>query len=194
VALGPQWQWPANPQDGWALPNGPLGYLRLYAQPLPADFKNYSQLPSLLLQKLPAETFTATTKLTFVPRAAGEQVGLMVTGLDYAYLAVSSRNGQWEVCQATCPDAEQLTPETCTAPIKMAAPTSGTIFLRVQVAAGARCQFSYSLDGEQFTPVGSVFTAREGKWIGAKMGLFSSRVGRTNDAGHADVDWWRVIP
>jgi len=26
------------------------------------------------------------------------------------------------------------------------------------------------------------------------MGLFCSRVGHTNDAGYADVDWWHVTP
>ena len=194
VALGPQWQWPANPQFGWALPNGPLGYLRLYAQTLPTDFRNYGLVPSRLLQKLPAEAFTATAKITFVPRAEGEQVGLIMDGLDYAYLSVSSRNGHWNLAQVACRNADQLTLETSTVSVKTPAPASGLIYLRVQVGTGARCRFSFSLDGENFEEVGEEFPAREGRWIGAKMGLFCSRVGRTNDAGYADVDWWHVTP
>ena len=48
--------------------------------------------------------------------------------------------------------------------------------------------------GENFEEVGEAFLARDGRWIGAKMGLFRSRAGRTNDAGYADVDWWHVAP
>lgn len=191
--LGLQWQWHANPQLGWAFPNGPLGYLRLYAQPLPADFKNLWQVPNLLLQKLPAPAFTATARLTFTPRADGEKVALLVMGLDYAYLSVTSQNGQWQVAQTSCHDADKLTLETGPVPIVIP-PASGPIYLRVQVAAGAKCRFSYSLDGVAFSFVGSEFQAREGKWIGAKVGLFCSRAGKTNDAGNADLDWWRVTP
>ena len=194
LTLGPQWQWPANPQPGWALPNGPLGYLRLNAQPLPADFKNYGQVPNLLLQKLPAETFTATTKLTFLPRGEGEQVGLLVLGLDYAYLTLSRRGSQWQLAQAACHDADQGSLETSTVPLNIPAPASGVVYLRVQVAADARCRFSYSLNGEQFERVGEEFAAREGKWVGARMGLFCSRTSFSTDAGGADVDWWHVTP
>ncbi|MGB2912021.1 MAG: hypothetical protein WBB81_00575, partial [Pyrinomonadaceae bacterium] len=38
---------------------------------------------------------------------------------------------------------------------------------------------------------GTPFTAREGRWIGAKVGLFFTRPGKFNDAGTADVDWFR---
>ena len=83
--LGRQWQWHANPQDYWAYPNGPQGYLRLYSVQVPDGYRNLWQAPNLLLQKLPAEAFTATTRLTFTPRVEGEQVGLLVMGLDYAH-------------------------------------------------------------------------------------------------------------
>lgn len=37
-----------------------------------------------------------------------------------------------------------------------------------------------------------VIKAREGKWIGAKVGFFFVRNGRFNDAGSADIDWLRI--
>jgi hypothetical protein len=37
-----------------------------------------------------------------------------------------------------------------------------TIHLRVTVADGAVCRFSYSLDGKNFLPIGNPFNAREG--------------------------------
>lgn len=61
--------------------------------PLPADFRNFWQVPNLLLQKLPAAAFTATTKLTFTPRFEGEQTGLIMMGMDYARLSITNQNG-----------------------------------------------------------------------------------------------------
>ena len=48
------------------------------------------------------------------------------------------------------------------------------IYIRVHVGKGAYCRFSYSLDGKKFTEAGTLFKARQGKWIGAKVGLFST--------------------
>ncbi|MBT2558782.1 glycoside hydrolase 43 family protein [Hymenobacter sp. ISL-91] len=191
-SLGLQWQWQANPQLGWAFLNRAAGQLRLYSVPLPAGYRNLWQLPNLLLQKLPAETFQATARLTFTPRFEGEQVGLVMMGLDYASLTLTNTGGRLLLRQAVCRNADKLGPETETAPV--AVPAIQPLYLRVAVRAGARCQFSYSLDGQQYQPIGAEFAAREGKWIGAKMGLYCTRPGVTNDAGTADVDWFRVEP
>jgi hypothetical protein len=40
--------------------------------------------------------------------------------------------------------------------------------------------------------LGNAFKAREGKWIGAKVGFYAVREGIINDAGSADIDWFRV--
>jgi hypothetical protein len=48
------------------------------------------------------------------------------------------------------------------------------------------------MDGDQFTPMGKPFKAKEGKWIGAKVGLYALRNGIINDAGSADIDWFRI--
>jgi Beta xylosidase C-terminal Concanavalin A-like domain len=68
---------------------------------------------------------------------------------------------------------------------------SGEFYLKVSVAKDAICTFSFSTDGNAFTTVGSTFKAREGRWIGAKVGFVYSRPGRFNDAGSADIDWFR---
>ena len=193
LALGAQWQWHANPQDYWAYPNGPLSYLRLYSVLLPEGYRNLWQVPNLLLQKFPAEVFTATTKLAFTPRVDGEQVGLVVMGLDYAHLSLRYQGGKLLLRQATCLNADKLGPETGMSTVALPAIRTGqSLYLRVAVSAGAKCQFSYSLDGQAYQLLGAVFQAREGKWIAAKMGLFCTRPTRFNDAGSADVDWFRV--
>jgi len=50
---------------------------------------------------------------------------------------------------------------------------------------------SYSPDGKDFSRIGKPFTAREGKWIGAKPGLFCLSEESWVNAGHADFDWFR---
>lgn len=89
----------------------------------------------------------------------------------------------------TCKQADKGNAETVT---EIADITATDIFFRVKVTAGGICRFSYSTDGKTFTDTGEPFTAVPGRWIGAKMGLCCSRDVKTNDAGWADVDWWRV--
>ena len=66
------------------------------------------------------------------------------------------------------------------------------IYLRVAVSKGARCQFSYSLNGHSFIAAGAPFQAEVGRWIGSKVGLFCTRETTTNDSGWAEFDWFRV--
>ena len=54
----------------------------MFNVPAPDGFKNFWDLPNLLLQKFPAPEFTAGTKLTFTARTDDEQTGLIVMGLD----------------------------------------------------------------------------------------------------------------
>ncbi|HEX8072322.1 MAG TPA: glycoside hydrolase 43 family protein [Pyrinomonadaceae bacterium] len=187
---GPQWQWHANPQPNWAFPAGALGYLRLFNVPLPEGFRNFWDVPNLLLQKFPAPAFTVTTKVKFTPRTDGERTGLIVMGLDYSYLSLVKRPAGLFVSQTVCKNADGHAPER--EETLAAALTGDTFYLRVQVSEGAVCKFSYSVDGKNFTPVGEPFTAREGRWIGAKVGLFAVRTGKTRENGYADFDWFRV--
>ncbi|WP_375435917.1 glycoside hydrolase 43 family protein [uncultured Hymenobacter sp.] len=192
-SLGLQWQWHANPQDYWAYLNGPQGYLRLYSVQLPEGFKNLWQAPNLLLQKLPADVFTATAKLTFMPRVEGEKVGLLMMGMNYAYISITYQGGKLQLSESTCLDADKLSTETSTPTGEVPAASAGQpLYLRVSRKAGAKCQFSYSLDGQTFQLLGTEFQAREGKWIGAKVGVFSTRLTKFNDAGNTDIDWFRI--
>ncbi|MGI4739170.1 MAG: glycoside hydrolase family 43 protein [Janthinobacterium lividum] len=188
---GLQWQWQANPQPQWLAPTPPgAGQLYLAAAPTPAEAKNLYLVPSLLLQKLPAAQFTATTKLLFAPQAAGARAGLVVLGLDYATLTLTHQAEGLLLSQTTCQRADQGTAETTVATATL--PLGQPLYLRVAVRAGARCQFSYSADGQQFTALGPEFTAREGRWVGAKLGLFCLNSSAEVGVDQLAVDWWRV--
>jgi beta-xylosidase len=187
--LGLQWQWHANYQPAWGFPSGNLGFFRLNCIPRQTDAINLWNVSNLLLQKFPAPEFTATTKLTFDARFDGEEVGLVVMGLDYGRLTVKRENGKLNLYAATCKNADKGSAEDLVAgPIL----NSNLVYFRVTVKKGAECQFSYSSDGITFTTLGNVFKAREGKWIGAKVGFYALREGIINDAGSADIDWFRV--
>jgi beta-xylosidase len=186
--LGQQWQWQANPQPNWAFPAGGLGFLRMFNVPLPDGFKNFWDVPNLLLQKFPAPEFSATTKLTFTARTDDEETGLIVMGLDYAYVSAKKKSERLFISQTITKDAESGAKGKESAGVAL---KGNTFYLRVKVSGDATCIFSYSEDGRTFTPVGEPFVARKGKWIGAKVGLFAVRTGRVRETGYADFDWFR---
>ncbi len=59
---GLQWQWYANPSILWSAQIPGTDYLRLFARSKKGE-PNLWNVPNLLLQKLPAPNFTATTKV-----------------------------------------------------------------------------------------------------------------------------------
>jgi len=187
--LGLQWQWHANYQTIWGFPSGNLGFFRLNCIPRPADAVNLWSISNMLLQKFPAPEFSATTKLTFDARFDGEEVGLVVMGLDYGRIGVKREDGKLVLQTATCKNADKGTKEELIAGSTV---KPSTIWFKAQVAKGAECTFSYSTDGVAFTTLGNSFKAREGKWIGAKVGFYALRNGIINDAGSADIDWFRI--
>ena len=176
-----------QPSAAWGFPSRRRA-LSDVLRPDPAGYKNLWDLPNLLLQKFPAEEFTATAKVTLAPRFEGEKFGLVVMGLDYSYIGVTSKDGKLYVAQAGARDADKGTAESENVPFLL---NEKTFYLRVKVAKDAMCTFSFSTDGQKFTPLGVPFKAREGKWIGAKIGFFFTRPGKFNDAGSADIDWFR---
>lgn len=187
--LGVQWQWHANPHPTWFFPSPAKGEGRLFAVTLPEDYQNLWQVPNLLLQKFPANEFTATSKMKFSPRDVGEKTGLLIMGMDYSYLGLEKREDGIYLIQAICEQTEKGNPEQVRDLTKVDAED---IWLQVQVKPGEKYQFAWSSNGKKFKTVGPELTAKPGKWIGAKVGLFCTREKRTNDSGWVDVDWFRI--
>lgn len=189
--LGLQWQWHGNSHATWAFLNPSKEQLRLYTQQIPNESDNLWDNPALLLQKFPAEEFTTTTKLTFNPNKdlVNEQAGLLVMGRKYAYISVKSKEDGLYLVYAYNDDAEKGGEEQEKVITKL---KDNTVYLRVEVNKDALCTFSYSENGRSFTEVNDkAFKAVEGKWIGAKVGLFAQKENIINDSGYADVDWFR---
>ena len=173
--LGLQWQWHANHRDDWCDLGQRKGWLRLHPQFAPQ--KKLTLVPNLLLQKFPAQAFSAETSLEFAPKETGEEAGLIVAGESSAALALektSSGNqlvlrvdGVEKFQRANMPDAVRL---------------------RVAVERGGLCHFSFAM-ADGFIAINHTFQAQKGVWIGAKIGLYSIKKNQT--AGHVDVDYFR---
>ncbi len=98
VELGLQWQWHAVPSPYWYYIKGMVpgaddswsGVLRLYSVDQASSWRNLGDTPNLLLQKTPADSFTATARVRFVPnpqlKSRGESCGMVLMGQDYAAL------------------------------------------------------------------------------------------------------------
>lgn len=191
IELGLQWQWHANPQDWWCFPDAPKGLLTLFSVPLPDGYKNLWDVPNLLLQKFPSDIFTSTVKFTLKPdeRFEGERAGLVVMGMDYSLVSIEKLTEGFLISQNECIGADKGKPETKNEKVTT---VQSAVYFRVNVNSDTMCNFSYSLDGKKFTKIGKPFKAREGKWIGAKMGVFCTRPIKNNDGGRMEIDWFRV--
>jgi beta-xylosidase len=184
------WQWHANPLVTWGYPSEAYGYYRLNCIPRPDSISNLWNVPNLFLRKFPAEEFTATASINCTLRFNGEEAGMIVMGRDYRYISLRRSEDRLLLRVVRCNDADTGSKEQ---EIFSQEVYDGSIFLRLIVDAGARCRFSYSIDGESFIEAGGSFTARGGMWIGAKVGFFALRDGFINDSGSLDLNWFRIL-
>lgn len=196
--LGLQWQWHGNPEETWALTSN-FGFIRLYGKPFPDDYRNLWDVPNLLLQKFPADEFRATTKLKFTPHMIGEKAGLLAMGEDYSYVAIERTEEGFQIKQVITIGADAGETEEVQETVKV---NSREIWFRAEVQKGGTTSFSYSNNGNYFKEIGKTFQAKEGRWIGAKIGVFTvqPRDGASEayldyssqHSGFADVDWFRI--
>ena len=151
-------------------------------------------------------------------KAKGEEAGLIIKGMDYAAVKLVTTQQGCVLRYVTCRDAMKGNAEETVfeVPVKLtqmgqpytvkyavdevpqARFATPDIYVRVKVHSEgignqikAYADFSYSLDGKKFQPLGSTFTVKEGKWIGAKIGFYNSRPSICNDGAFLDIDWIR---
>jgi len=196
--LGLQWQWLANPQAGWLSLAEKPGSLRLFAQP---SNPSMVRQPNLLLQKFPAPAFAVTTKMDFTASQPGEKAGLVIYGAPCAWIGLVKTATGLRVSQTTSrasivANSPDIMVESAGAEVR-----ESTIYLAFKLAENSRAQFSYSVDGKAYIPLGTpvAVAAIRNSWIGAKFGLFAIGVPLPGDppaaapaTAHADFDWIHV--
>lgn len=198
-ALGKQWQWHANYDQKHGMPTA-FGTMRVYTYNQEEGSTLWT-LPNLLLQKTPADRFTATTKLRMTSKAENQLGGIVMMGLDYSALVVRRSGDEFLLQQLTCPKADRGGKETAKTLATLKSTASDNIdyqpaihmdiYLRMMVN-DSKCRFAYSLDGKKFKEVGDEFQMREGKWIGAKIGFVAEEFNTKSNRGWIEADWFRV--
>jgi beta-xylosidase len=182
--LGLQWQWEANPKPEWLSLTERPGRLRLRCQPLPPEGNLWAS-GHLLMQKLPAPTFTATTCIEFAPAAPGDSAALIVFGYDYASLGLHSTAQGLRLCLLRRLAANKGGAEQTLVSLDWDAPV---VHLRLRLHPGRRCRFSYSGDAKVWTEIDHDFLVPSSHWVGAKVGLVASCASEAPSGGFLDCD------
>ena len=198
--LGKQWQWHANYHQFFGMPTA-FGTMRIYTHKLSDGWKNFWEVPNMLLQKTPADEFTATTKLRLTSKADGQMGGLIMMGLNYQALLLKRVGREFQLLLVTCNQADKGKPqqETLVATLKPTAEDKidykpgihEDIYLRLQVK-DSKVRFAYSQNGKKFQDASDWLPMKEGKWIGAKFGFVAAETDPKVDKGWVEADWIRV--
>jgi len=208
--IGRQWQWQANYDEKFGVPTA-FGTMRIYTHKLDTDWKNLWTVPNMLLQKTPADEFTVTAKLRFTSKADGQMGGIIMMGHNYQALVVRREGREFKLLILTCQDADRgkAQQEELITTLKPTAEDKidykpgihEDIYLQLRVSnaqAGAAhggkplVSFAWSQNGKKFTPCGSQYEMKQGKWIGAKFGFVAVDTNPKTDRGWIDADWIRV--
>lgn len=189
TGMSKQWQWQCNPRDEWYSLSAADGKMRLYAIPCPSEKGNLYYAGNLCLQKLPAPTFTATTKIDAHFTTEGERAGLIMMGNQYSYIAlIKGKEGNRLSVVTGKSDKYAVTPIE----LESTSADTDTILLRVELLPDSECQYSYSIDGKEFLTLGGTCKVAPGMWIGAKTGIFCSSPNIAAGDGYADFDYFEL--
>lgn len=190
--LGLQWQWSANENIVWSSKLPGQKFLRLFSIKVPEGENNLWNVPNLLTQKFPAPNFAASTKVKLTPEDAkeGKTAGLLVMGLDHQSIVITNKPDGFYLQLRRAEKADKGGEEKILFETKL---KSNEVYLKVTVnEPNGLCQFSYSENGKNFIKTGDLFQAKPGKWIGAKVGLYSISTSKAPRGGYADFDWFRI--
>ena len=197
-AAGDLFQWHSNYNDLFGFPISG-GMMRLYSHPLQGERINLWEVPNLWLMKFPAEEFTFTAEVKISGKSNHDEIssGIVVMGMDYCRLGLTERDGKFVLQMAVNKKANEGGEEAIY-DIKTLEPDKtydagsvpnieSNMWFKVKVTKDAVCHFYYSSDGKSFQEIDRTFKAREGRWIGAKIGFYSIMPDSVNECGWIDI-------
>ena len=110
----------------------------------------------------------------------GDHAGLLCTGKQFWGVGVCRQNGTTRFFIEQ--DGERTLLDSC---------GKKAVWLRVTIdSQHNRHQFSVSIDGDHFIPVGDPFALRMGYWKGSRVGLYSYNTG-ASQGGTVWFDFFR---
>lgn len=205
--LGLQWQWQADYDDSFGQTTG-MGFYRLFTFNLPrlGSVSNLWLVPNMLLQKTPADEFTATARISdFCSRNNGQYMGLICMSAQYSSVGLMRTDSGFELQVRHNPRARNLRAADSVTVVATLAPTVkgtprkgrpaemhiGDVYLRMTVRA-RRVSYAYSTDGRHWHKAGGEYAMGKGRWIGSKIGFFAADPNVSGRKGFVDIDWFRV--
>lgn len=205
--LGLQWQWQADYDDSFGQTTG-MGFYRLFTFNLPrlGSVANLWLVPNMLLQKTPADEFTATARISdFCSRNNGQYMGLICMSAQYSSVGLMRTDSGFELQVRYNPRARNLRAADSVTVVATLAPTAkgtprkgrpaemhiGDVYLRMTVRA-RRVSYAYSTDGRHWHKAGGEYAMGKGRWIGSKIGFFAADPNGSGRKGFVDIDWFRV--
>lgn len=175
--LQPSWEWNYQPRaEKWSLTERP-GFLRLRAFPplTPGDFKKAGN--TLTQRALRTPQNVVTVKLDLAGMADGQQAGMAHYAKTWCTFGVT-QSGAARTLTYT------VNGQAMPGPVM----TQDSLWLRSEWGFDGQSQFSYSLDGNTFTPFGPVYQLAWGDYRGDRIGIFTFN--DRGESGFVDVDWF----
>lgn len=190
--LALQWQFMGNWQEKFYQVGG--GKLRLNACELPDGGDRLWQCPQALTQKICAPAFFATTTMDAAGLKHGEQAGFALVGGQYAYAALRKQEDGLTLVYVTSDGADHAETVHASIPVETDKLTFRMTLLPTDFAE-AVTTFEYSLDGEDFLPIGKPFAPARHTWVGVRMTLFAMPMnGGKEQGGYAEFGPFCVEP
>ncbi len=181
------WQWQANSSQNWISWN--QGKINLAAIAIPDSLKNLYSVPSLWMQKFPADSFTATTEIELATATIGDKSGLVIFGTDYAELLIEKTKEGYAIQMGICKNADKSTIEFFQ-PIRTQ--SINRVSFRCKIIPEGKAIFSFSEDGKNFQTIGENFLLKPGRWVGAKIGLYCSKPFNSDSNGMAIIHSFKM--
>ncbi len=177
LALPAQWEWNYQPRDEkWSLEERP-GWLRLHAF-VPLEPDNLFKAGNTLTQRcFRTSTNEVIVKLDLSGLADGQKAGLCHFAKTRSMLGVT-QSGTSRRLEYKHNDEITSGPEL----------DGEIVWLRSTWGLDGKSQYSFSLDGKNFTPFGKPYLLSWGSYRGDRIGLYSYN--NKAEAGYVDVDFF----
>ena len=156
-------QWQGDPDVKWFR----RGRLRFAKKP--EGSHNLWSVPALLLRKIEGPDMRYDTTLKLRRRGSRCRTGVVVMGQDYSTVELVRKDDGIYIERRNCISADKGSREE----IVFSERAGRKIRVRVSIDEKAICTFEYSADGRTYLQAGEPFKAKEGRWIGARIGTFA---------------------
>jgi beta-xylosidase len=179
------WQWNHNPDNRWWSLTARPGFLRLTTGRADA---NFLAARNTLTQRVIGPECSATTAVDVSHLKDGDFAGLALVQRDYGLIGVKAEGGTNFVVMVNAPGSSPTVVESV--PL-----TRNTVFLKAECDFRNRvdrARFSYSLDGQSWTPIGNELRMNYTipHFMGYRFGLFTFAT--KTSGGCADFDYFRI--